>query len=70
MNFHFPQQEWIDQQNGKGSAKMDHLRRRYEEENSRQLQKIRDMRDELLWYKVSRIERSERTINWGPLTIL
>jgi hypothetical protein len=28
-----------------------HIKLRYEEENNRQLLKMRDMRDELLWYK-------------------
>ena len=28
-----------------------------------------DMRDELLWYKVSRIQRSECAVLLGPLTV-
>ena len=35
---------------------------RLEEENHRMLLKMRDMRDELLWYKVSRIPRSESAV--------
>jgi hypothetical protein len=58
MNFHFPQQEKIEHVTKRRAAKIQHIRR-YEEENGRLLLKIRDMRDELLWYKVSRIQRSE-----------
>jgi hypothetical protein len=59
MDFHFPQQEKIDNMRKPQRADIEHLRRRYEEENSRLMKKMRDMRDEILWYRVSRIQRSE-----------
>jgi predicted RNase H-like nuclease (RuvC/YqgF family) len=33
------------------TSHIQHIKTRYEEENQRQLLKMRDMRDELLWYK-------------------
>jgi predicted RNase H-like nuclease (RuvC/YqgF family) len=33
------------------TSHIEHITMRYEEENQRQLLKMRDMRDELLWYK-------------------
>jgi guanylate kinase len=34
------------------TSHIDHIKERYEEENRRQMLKMRDMRDELLWYKI------------------
>jgi hypothetical protein len=59
MNFHFPQQEKIEHLKDRQAADIQHVKRRCREENTRLLDKMRDMREELLWYKVSRIQRSE-----------
>jgi hypothetical protein len=44
MDFKFPQQEKIDNMRKPQTADIEHLRRRYEEENSQLMKKMRDER--------------------------
>jgi hypothetical protein len=59
MDFYFLQQEKIDNMRKPQRDYIEHLRRRYEEENSRLMLKMRDMRDDILWYKERNKEGKE-----------
>jgi hypothetical protein len=52
MNFHLPQQEKMEHMLQDQTSHIHHVGKGYEEENQHLVLKIRDTRDELLWYKV------------------
>jgi len=57
MNFHFLLQEKHEEILTQQQAKIRQIRNRYEGENGRLLIKIRELREELQCYKVSRVRR-------------